>query len=270
MPLNRFKTDIKLERRRRNQVYLALDYVLERVTYFDFFSSDAFHIAKYSKAFAQIFEKKEITSELLLFPFFYCESNLLNLLEEYNLSSLFLEFLSQQFDTELTLNKNEIQKKLGNIVYDENISYSNEVNYLFEKASENALKRFKTPIITSEILFLTMMEEKNVKVSKIIKKILKTNIEWQLLKYRLLKKLHSNEAFIRSEVNRNQHYFTYLLKSELPEEQFSKLIENKTLGEGVQLFRNIIINDVLEVNIYQILLKDIKNSMKINTERTYS
>ena len=44
--------------------------------------------------------------------------------------------------------------------------YSTQVNLLFEKAAENALLRFKTPVITSEILFLTLMESTNIKVSK--------------------------------------------------------------------------------------------------------
>ena len=43
------KNQIKNERRRRNQAYQSLDYMLSRITYFDFFSADAFNIAKYSK-----------------------------------------------------------------------------------------------------------------------------------------------------------------------------------------------------------------------------
>ena len=42
------KNQIKNERRRRNQSYQSLDYMLSRITYFDFFSADAFNIAKYS------------------------------------------------------------------------------------------------------------------------------------------------------------------------------------------------------------------------------
>ena len=51
------KNQIKSERRRRNQSYQSLDYMLSRITYFDFFSANAFNIAKYSKYFGQIFAK---------------------------------------------------------------------------------------------------------------------------------------------------------------------------------------------------------------------
>ena len=44
-PLNRQK-EIQVEKRKRNQAYVSLDYLLSRVTYFDFFSPDSFKIAK--------------------------------------------------------------------------------------------------------------------------------------------------------------------------------------------------------------------------------
>ena len=112
MSINRFKTDIKLERRRRNQVYFALDYILQRVTYFDFFSSDAFNIAKYSKSFAQLFEKKVVSSEMLLFSFFYCGSSLLKLLQEYSLDEKFISFLHSQMENEVALDTKRISKRL--------------------------------------------------------------------------------------------------------------------------------------------------------------
>ena len=82
---NSVENQIAIEKRKRNQAYLALDYILSRVTYFDFFSSDAFKISTYSKHFAQIFQKKNVTSELLLLPFFYCESNISSFFSELNL-----------------------------------------------------------------------------------------------------------------------------------------------------------------------------------------
>ena len=270
MSLNRFKTDIKLERRRRNQTYLALDYILQRVTYFDFFSSDAFNIAKYSKSFAQLFEKKVVTSEILLFPFFYCDSSLLKLLKEYALDEKFISFLHSQMEKEVALDSKRITKRLETEIYNEDFPYYKEINLIFERAAENALKRFKTPVITSEILFLTMMEEKETKVSKIIKKILQTDVEWELLKYRLLRELHHNEAFIKSEISKNQQYFAYLLKTELPEEQFKRLVQTETLEKGIQLFRNVLVRDILKINIFELLFEDIQDSIKITSNRKYS
>ena len=65
-----FKNQIKSERRRRNQSYQSLDYMLSRITYFDFFSADAFNIAKYSKYFGQLFAKKLLQVNFYYFHFF--------------------------------------------------------------------------------------------------------------------------------------------------------------------------------------------------------
>ena len=60
---------ILIEKRKRHQTYLALDYFLSAVTYFDFFSLDTFNIVKNAKQLAQICNKT-VTSEFLILPFF--------------------------------------------------------------------------------------------------------------------------------------------------------------------------------------------------------
>lgn len=79
---------------------------------------------------------------------------------------------------------------------------SYEVHFLLEKAGENALFRFKTPIITPEILFITLMEEKNTKVGKILNKILKNSLDWYLIRYKLIKRIHNQEMNIRGEIEK--------------------------------------------------------------------
>ena len=76
MDLNRLEK-INLEKRRRHQVYTTLDYLVSGVTYFDFFSTDAFEIAENSKYLGQICNKKQVTSEILLLSFFYSEIDLI-------------------------------------------------------------------------------------------------------------------------------------------------------------------------------------------------
>lgn len=267
MSENLFKNQIKNERRRRNQSYQALDYMLSRITYFDFFSADAFNIAKYSKHFTQLFNKQVVTSEFLLFPFFYCDSNLSRLLDEFEIKQKFLEILEQKF-TNNQLNKKQL--KASKLMINENFPYSTEVNLLFEKAAENALIRFKTPVITSEILFLTLMESTNTKVGKLIKTQILNNTDWHLLRYRLVKSLHNNESIIRSEVIKNQQYFAYLLKTELSEIEFNKLIETNSLVEGVQLFRNMLITELTKVNVFTLISTEIKKSIKVTNSRKYS
>ena len=267
MSENLFKNQIKNERRRRNQSYQSLDYMLSRITYFDFFSADAFNIAKHSKYFTQLFGKNVVTSEFLLFPFFYCDSNLLCLLDKFEIKQKFLEILNQKFNFNHLSPKN---LKSSNFMENENIPYSNEVNFLFEKTAENALVRFKTPVITSEILFLTLMESTDTNVGKLIQNQILTNTEWHLLRYRLVKSLHNNESIIKSEVSKNQQYFAYLLKTELPEIEFNNLIETNSLIEGIQLFRNMLINDLTKVNIFKLVFKEIKKSIRVTNNRKYS
>lgn len=262
------KNQIKNERRRRNQSYQSLDYMLSRITYFDFFSADAFNIAKYSKYFGQIFAKKMVTSEFLLFSFFYCDSNLCQLLEECEIKDKFLDLLHIRLNSE-KLSKS-LLKDLPNSLKNENLPYATEMNIIFEKAAENSLVRFKTPVITSEILFLTLMESTNTNAGKLIKNQILTPTEWHLLRYRLIKSLHKNESIIRSEVTKNQQYFAYLLKTELSELEFNKLIDTDSLVTGVQLFRNMLITQLTQVNIFTLVFDEVKKSIQITNKRKYS
>ena len=83
--------------------------------------------------------------------FFYCDSNLSCLLDEFEIKQKFLKILNQKFNLNQVSRKNF---KISNFTVNENFPYSTEVNLLL-KTAENALVRFKTPVITSEILFLT-------------------------------------------------------------------------------------------------------------------
>ena len=150
------------------------------------------------------------------------------------------------------------------------VKYSHEVNKIFEKAAENALVRFKTPVISPEILFITIIEEKNTKAAKIIKKFLKDDVDWYLLRYKLIKRIHNQESNIRSEVIKNQHYFAYLMKIQLTDFEFNKLIENEALAKGVSLFRNTLISTILKIDIFEEIKAEIRVSMKLTNKRSYS
>lgn len=273
-----FEKDIEVEKRKRNQAYVALDYFISRVTYFDFFSVDAFKIAKYSKYFVEYFNLKHVTPEILLLSCFYCNSNLSKFLKQYEIENdieknLLKLILPNEKDNKVN-NKNFLNSI--NSFYstsefkNNNIEYSRQVNQIFLKASEIALGRFKSPVITSEILFLTLMEEKTFSTSKIIKKILGNDTDWYLLRYQLIKHLHGQESNIRSEVSKNQQYFAYLLKTQLGETEFNKLLETQSLNEGVSIFRNMLISESIKLDLFKILLNDIKKSIKITNVRRYS
>ena len=274
---------ILIEKRRRHQTYMALDYFLSAVTYFDFFSSDAFKIVKNAKYLAQICEKS-VTSELLLLPFFSYPSHVSTILKDFEITEAMIETVVASLQKTKKENffqkqKNSIKQTFRNVkgffvretlALNQNVKYSHEVNKIFEKAAENALVRFKTPVISPEILFITIIEEKNTKAAKIIKKFLKDDVEWYLLRYKLIKRIHNQESNIRSEVIKNQHYFAYLMKIQLTDFEFNKLIENEALAKGVSLFRNTLVSNILKLNIFEEISTEIYTSMKITNKRSYS
>jgi hypothetical protein len=84
---------IELEQRRRNQIYKNFDYILSSITYFDFFSLDAFNITKKAKKIAHYYQKENVNNEILLISFIYSNTQISKLLEEYGLNKNNLEFL---------------------------------------------------------------------------------------------------------------------------------------------------------------------------------
>jgi hypothetical protein len=274
---------IKKEKRKRTQAYAALDYLTSMTTYFDFFSADTFDIAVMSKKLSQISEKKNITSEYLLLSFFYLNIELKNVLEEFGITEEVLKeyifpikdrkkenFLFLQFPNFKTW-INDIKFYFGNDKkkFNYKLPYSYEVNLLFEKCADNALTRFKTPVITAEILLITLLESKNTKVSKIFKRCLQNETNWYVFRYRLMKRLHSEESAIREDVIKNQQYFAYLLKTQLHDNEFKALM-NTNLQAGVTLFRNTLIVNILKVDLYEKMYIDIRKSIKLKKQRKYS
>lgn len=273
------KEKIKQEKRRRHQIYMTMDYLLSAITFFDFFSKDAFKIISDSKIYTKLASNNEITSEFLLLPFLSSKLKIGKILKNYGIDE-------NEIGIKISQNNNLIKKssffnlkKFFPFIFNKqvitidsviNLDFSKEVNNLFEKASENALLRFKTPIISSEILFITIMEEKNTKAAKLIKNELINDVEWYMLRYKLLKELHNHETNVRSEVSKNQQYFAYLLKSRLSEAEFDLLIQKEILPNAVSLFRNILVSDMLQVNLFNLLTVEINKSNKVNNKRTYS
>lgn len=267
---------IELEQRRRNQIYMKLDYLLSVITYFDFFSLDAFKTIRIAKEISKIYNSKVVTSEFLLLAFLYSNSHLTELLEENEITKeklLNLLSLEPEKKKKLTVNFSFFKQLKFYFNLDqknEEVIYSDELNFLFEKAADNSLNRFKTPIISSEILFLTLLESKNTKAVKIIKDIIVNNVNWYVLRYKLIKRIHNEESCIRENVTKNQQYFAYLLKTQLTENEFERLMKNELITTGVSLFRNTLISKVLKVNLFELLNRDIHKSIQVTNKRSYS
>jgi len=265
---------IIVEKRRRHQAYITTYYLLGFLTYFDFFSRDTFQIIKNSIFFSKLFEKNIINSELILFSSLDEKFEMSNLLKEYNLiQSSLLDSLVGSVSKSLGENIANAWKSNFNeavLIEEKDIIYSQEINQIFEKTIDNSLTRFKTPVVTPELLLITLMEEKTSKAGKLIRKLINNDTNWYLLRYRLIKRLHNQEVLIRSEITKNQHYFAYLMKTRFSEFDFNKLIKSELLLTAVSFFRNSLIKGILKQNIFELLKDEIFSSIKFINKRKYS
>jgi len=275
------KEKIDLEKRRKNQAYLMLDYEINTSSPFDFFSADAFKMVQIAKYLSRSLNHQKVGLFHFILCFFYIKSNLRTLLNEFGISEATFEFLLEKpkrkanlkEDFKLKIKKLKIEfveiilfiqdkhKKLPN--------FSNELITLFEKSNEIALKKFKTPVVTLEILFFTLLEE-NKNFADFIKTQLKNDLSFDFLKYRLLKQIHCHESTIREYVPKNYHYFAYLLKTQLSEFEFDYLIENKIVPKTVLYFRNLLMAKILTRDIFNDLFLETKTSMRLTNFRKYS
>ena len=280
---------IEFEKRRRYQTYMTLDYYLSLGTYYDFFSIDSLKILIKARESTVDYYQTLTTTDFLILPFFEVNLEIKNLLEKHGITT---EVMKKTLDYFYKINPDTfLQKKIKSIrtfltnldtplisenailknwIFPNELSFSEETSKIFKKASENALLRFKTPVITTEILLITILEEKNLKIGRFLKLCLVTDTNWYMLRYSLMKRLHHQELATRKEIPKNYQYFAYLLKTELPEVEFDTLINNECLLPGILLFRNKIIADVLQVDISTLLKQDIFYSIKSRKKRKYS
>lgn len=211
---NQRKQKVATEKRKRYQIYTNLDYTIPKISYFDFFSHDAFEYTKQAKLIAEILEQNQTTSDFLLFVCVENQSPIAKILSQAGITK---NSINKILSKEYTIPKVDFASNtlgrvplVSNLIfgffnrkkYNLNIPYSHELNIIFEKAAENALSRFKTPVITPEILFITMMEDNESRVGKIIRKMCENSLQWYLIRYKLLKRLHYHEVNIRNEVKK--------------------------------------------------------------------
>ena len=288
--------EIQNEKRRRFQAYKCLEYSLSSVTYFDFFSHDAFQMAKQTKILADFYQAEEVSPEFLILPFFDSSFKFYELLKSFGLDKAFLGNLindlkkkfkkeNSKFETSspfvfffytfwTLLKKEYVDLKRyflkTEVEFNQKIPFSWETHEIFQKASENAIERFKTPVITPEILLITLMEEKDLKISQLLKERITDQTSWYLLRYELLKRLYKEEINIREQVKINHHFFAYLLKISLSQKSFNKLIKKKQLSKAVLFFRRLVIRDVLKIDLLAKLKKETQLSMINSPKRYYS
>jgi len=270
--LESFSTDqkIKFEKRKRNQVYRILEYLNSRTNKFDFLSSASVSILKIAKNLSINFNQEKLSSELILFSYFRNTSSLTKTLEKFNIN---LENVESFLTYGHSISQN---KKIGLFSNFKEKSFSNsdiennfEVKTIIEKAIENSY-RLKTPVITPETLFLTILEEKNLSGGILIQKILRDDIQWNLLRYEILKKIHYHETTVQGTIYQKYRYFAYLVKNELEDTKFDKLLQKNDLSLVVQSYRNLLISKILELDMNKFFKHEIKLSINSNKLRRYS
>jgi len=157
-----------------------------------------------------------------------------------------------------------------------NIKFSLELQNLFLKATENAVQRFKTPIISPEILLLTFLEERTKKAGKILRYHLKTESRWYQFRYDLLKTLHSEQIFLVESVDKKYLLYLYLLQSRLTRKEFHEIRKTYSMSEITSLneitfrYRNKIISHLVKSNFYDDLKKEIFISIHAINQRKYT
>lgn len=283
------KEKIILEKRKRNQIYTTLNYLNPHKNKFDFFSSDALTILKLSKEITKKFNQEKLTTEILLLTFFNRDSELTDILHKYNISFQTIQKyiiygykLDNLYTREVSKNTPKVFLTISNlfklvnssfqkkILISANVPYNYEVNLILDKAIANAY-RFKTPVITPEIIFLTLLEEQDTSAGQLLKLILGTDLNWNLLRYEILKKLHNQETQVQGKIFKNTRYYAYLLKIEMNDEQFEKLLDKKDFAKIVSSYRDLVISKVLDSKVFETLEKEIKYSIKIHRKnRKYS
>lgn len=145
--------------------------------------------------------------------------------------------------------------------------FNREATYFFDKCVENAVTRFRSPVLTSESLLVTLLEEKKTKGGALLNRVFRTKTDFHLFRYQLLKTMHYQELEFQKQVVLEQRYYGYLLKTQLSEKVILSQLEKGSLGEITSHFRNNLVKLALEENLSDVLLKEIQVSRKLNRHK---
>lgn len=312
---NEREQKISLESRKRIQAYSLMDFFLSSNTYFDFFSLDLFEFVQQAKILANELEDNSVCLEhflyLMISPRKAENLELTSILNSYGMNLKSVSETSKQFssinqsvDNSVLLKFSQWLKKKTRAKYhkamellatadsseyfynnffffekkikNNNIRFSSSVWKLFEKATENAGYRFKTAVVTPEIFFVTLMELKQKRIAKIIKTFVPNEIDWLVLRFKLIKRIYYHESLIRQKIQCEYRSFAYLYKRTIPEISFDQFLtrEDYRLQEIIVTFRNNLIADFLSYSISDYIETEIISTLrsikKLKELRSYS
>lgn len=268
------------EKRKREQVYTYLDILLSNYTIFDFFSKDSFELLIISKKLAALYEHKYVTEDIFLLSFFYLDSPIK---EELKISGMTYEKVLKKIQNfkpssmkrpipEMYIEKffRKITKFFKKKVeIDSSFNYISSLCSIFNECMEKAIEVYKTPVITPEILFITLMDSDTWISFRILKEILPNESDWAILRYRLVKAIYKEESIIKNNLDQNQFYFAYLLKIYLAKTHFLNLADRELVTTGILYFRQILLLNLLCFDFYAYLEREVNLSIKLTSTRQY-
>jgi len=164
------------------------------------------------------------------------------------------------------------------------LRFSEELEDILETTIIDAVERFKTPVVTTDLLLLILIEnlikETFPRASNSESKILDlwlydffqsyTDNQLSMVRYKLLKRIHEHETKVREQIHPSQHFFAYLLQTRIPERKIKELLEKNNLEPSVSFFRDEVMKQALRSNLPELLLEDVLQNIEDSSERVYS
>lgn len=262
------------EIRRRLYFYTNLELLASRITIFDVMSPETFQILLHAKRIAKYYHFEEVTEEILLLAFLSGKKEINELFKKSKLNK---KVVYQEFLTKYKLPSQNIFQKIANFItekiflekeplLDKKFNFSTGCLDLLFKASENTFEKFKTFVITPEILFVTLMEKR----IPLLLKTLDSQEKWETLKYILLRQIDTENMLVQGKVKPNQLLYIYLLKSKIPQRTYNLYIGGKRRKILYFAFRALIFSKVLKWDRLKFLEAQTRRSIRINSILRYS
>lgn len=239
------------EKRKRDQVYEALDLYLALETKVDFFTSDTINILSRSKIIPFILENKNLTSDMIVYAFFsknfhrfskyFKEVNFTKVkVKKYlgkkwskpligqNLLKFkvfaYFRYLLYKFENFFFSNINPLNYFNKSNQTINTIKYSDELKEVLKKTIFKARFIYRTPIISSNILFLTLIEHKLSHSRELFIKLIPNIKSLVLLRYRVLSELYKTNVYITTMVTKSRLFYIFYGQMALDEQIFQNLI----------------------------------------------
>nr|QOU10640.1 ClpN [Poteriospumella lacustris] len=149
------------------------------------------------------------------------------------------------------------------------ITFSSGSFLFFEQAMKLANEKYKTPIITTDILTLLLLESS--KVQSVTNRIARMPSLLKEMKYILIRSLYDNELAIKDENDRNLYYFCYLLKIGSSEQFFHKVIQKEDLiltgNLSLKAFsiRDFLVKKLIRIKFLKLIENEVIKSVFVNS-----